>query len=127
MVSMAWYTKESILRETLCKMIYLFRIVFYICLYFCFQGKALERFDLIVVFRFPIAVKTPNNTTNGQIELLMEEAKTMLRIESYHDHIVNLQGIIFIWDHDKQKFAEVIQIVIIKWFSVINHMIDFYI
>ena len=45
------------------------------------------------------------------IELLMDEAKTMLEINDYHDHIVNLQGILVGWNSIEQQLSEVSNIV----------------
>ena len=42
----------------------------------------------------------------------------MLKIESYHEHIVNLQGITYTWDLEKQNISEVTKIFIIKSVSV---------
>ena len=42
----------------------------------------------------------------------------MLKIESYHEHIVNLQGITYTWDLEKQNISEVTKISIIKSVSV---------
>ena len=76
------------------------------------------RFFSINFFSFPIAVKTSLNNGEGQMELLQEEAKTMLKIDSYHEHIVNLQGITYTWDLEKQNISEVTKIFIIKSVSV---------
>ena len=45
------------------------------------------------------------------IELFLDEAKTMLEINEYHDHIVNLQGIIVGWNSIENQFSEVCNIV----------------
>ena len=42
----------------------------------------------------------------------------MLKIESYHEHIVNLQGITYTWDLQKQNISEVTKTCIIKSVSV---------
>ena len=44
---------------------------------------------------------------NYGIEICLDEAKTMVEIDSYHDNIVNLQGITFSWNDLKQQFSEV--------------------
>ena len=41
------------------------------------------------------------------IDLLLDEAKTMLEVGTYHDHIVNLQGITYSWSSYEQQFSEV--------------------
>ena len=72
------------------------------------------RYFFMYLCRWPIAIKTtrvPNkgNLTNQssnrysqsykahvneeEISLLLDEAKTMIKVGSYHDNIVNLQGI----------------------------------
>ena len=49
---------------------------------------------------------------DGQgIELFLDEAKTMLEINEYHDHIVNLQGLIVGWNSIDKQFSEVCKIV----------------
>lgn len=58
-------------------------------------------------FRFPIAIKKPHHNNDWNIKLLVEEAKTMLKVDEYHENIVNLQGITCIWDFAKHDFFEV--------------------
>ena len=57
-----------------------------------------------------------------QIDTILDEAKTMLRIGKYHDHIVNLQGITY--EIDEQKTPEVSIILCIsnepKYFNVVK-------
>ena len=50
---------------------------------------------IISSFRYPVAVKSPRDNTKGHIEEFLEEVKSMLEINSYHDNIVNLQGITY--------------------------------
>ena len=64
-----------------------------------------KRFEFL---RFPIAIKTPNENDPKQTELLLEEAKNMLRLKRYHDHIVNLQGIIYKLDEDGKCISSVV-------------------
>ena len=56
----------------------------------------------LFVYSFNIAIKSnryvaPNNLTQNGIDscmgALMEEAKSMLEVGSYHENIVNLQGV----------------------------------
>ena len=56
---------------------------------------------------FPIAIKYPSSEELQNIDLFLEEAKTMIRIGSYHDYIVNLQGIIYNEDEGRNKIPEV--------------------
>ena len=56
---------------------------------------------------FPIAIKYPSSKELQNIDLFLEEAKTMLRIGSYHDYIVNLQGLIYNDDEGENKIPEV--------------------
>ena len=44
-------------------------------------------------FRYPVAIKSPKHNTEREIEEFLEEVKSMLEINSYHENIVNLQGI----------------------------------
>ena len=58
-------------------------------------------------FRFPIAIKTPRKNSIHEIELFMDEAKSMLTIGSYHDNIVNLQGISYKLDATTKNITNV--------------------
>ena len=42
----------------------------------------------------------------------------MLKIDSYHEHIVNLQGITYTWDLEKQNISEVTKTCILKSVSM---------
>ena len=44
------------------------------------------------IFRYTVALK--NSIHGANQDAICEEAKSMIQIEDYHDHIVNLQGII---------------------------------
>ena len=37
----------------------------------------------------------------------LEEAKTMIEIGTYHDHIVNLQGVTYMYDFLEKRFSQV--------------------
>ena len=41
------------------------------------------------------------------ISMFLDEAKSMFEIDTYHDHIVNLQGITYCWNNNEKKFSEV--------------------
>ena len=57
------------------------------------------------MLRFPIAIKAPINVDAQEIRLFLDEAKSMLQIGEYHNHIVNLQGVTYeVNDQDKQVF-----------------------
>lgn len=56
---------------------------------------------------FPVAIKYPSSAELQNIGLFLEEAKTMIRIGSYHDYIVNLQGIIYNENEGGNKIPEV--------------------
>ena len=58
-------------------------------------------------YRFSIAVKNPRNFSNDQIEVFLDETKSMLELGTYHDHIVNLQGISFVIDNETKKLMKV--------------------
>jgi hypothetical protein len=45
-------------------------------------------------FRFPVAIKAPMTTNYNEVQTFWEEAKSMVEVGTYHDHIVNLQGIV---------------------------------
>ena len=51
------------------------------------------------IFRFWVAIKTSLRQESEDISSLLEEAKSMVQIGQYHDHIVNLQGLIY--EHSK--------------------------
>ena len=59
------------------------------------------------VCRFPIAIKTPQITDSQGISLCLDEAKSMFEIGSYHDHIVNLQGIAYSWNANENQVSAV--------------------
>ena len=55
-----------------------------------------------------IAIKTPRNDGDTQeIDLFLDEAKSMLEIGSYHDNIVNLQGVAYKMNGQQDYFTEV--------------------
>ena len=56
---------------------------------------------------FPIAIKSPHVMDDHGIKLCLDEAKTMIEIDSYHDHIVNLQGVTYSLDSLSDKFTDV--------------------
>ena len=45
--------------------------------------------------RFPIAIKTLLSADPKEVDSILNEAKSMLEIGRYHNHIVNLQGITY--------------------------------
>ena len=54
----------------------------------------------ICYFRFTVAIKHPHAKTDGnfdteEMQMFLEEAKSMLEIGEYHENIVNLQGVIY--------------------------------
>ena len=60
---------------------------------------------------FPIAIKTPQMADDQGIDLFLDEAKSMFEIGTYHDHIINLQGITYSWNSYENQFAEVSDII----------------
>ena len=50
-------------------------------------------------FRFRVAIKASIKPDVESISLLLEEAKNMVQIGQYHNHIVNLQGLVY--EHNK--------------------------
>ena len=61
----------------------------------------------IMSFRFPVAVKTSSDPNSKQLELLLEEAKNMIQLTKYHDHIVNLQGVTYTKDTESNIITSV--------------------
>ena len=49
----------------------------------------------LIHYRYPIAIKTQKSASDQEIGLLLDEAKSMLEIGTYHDNIVNLQGVTY--------------------------------
>ena len=62
---------------------------------------------LILLLRFPVAIKCAQNIGPEKTTLFLDEAKTMLQIGSYHDFIVNLQGIIYNTNNAEDQQLEV--------------------
>ena len=105
---MVWFTKGAFRKERLGKKIYFLEDTISLFLEFRFLIKNIMKWLPSITFSFPIAIKVPLRTgQHGLTELLTEEAKTMLKIDSYHEHIVNLQGITYFWDCNKQQISEV--------------------
>ena len=46
-------------------------------------------------FRYPVVIKRPKSNTSSTVNEFLEEVKSMLEINAYHDNIVNLQGITY--------------------------------
>ena len=46
-------------------------------------------------YRYPVAIKVPKNNARMEVNEFLEEVKSMMKINAYHDNIVNLQGITF--------------------------------
>ena len=51
-----------------------------------------------MIFRYPVAIKYPKISSARDTEDFLEEAKSMIEIDAYHENIVNLQGITWIND-----------------------------
>ena len=64
-------------------------------------------FILFYHFSFPIAIKKPNTKHITENNALLDEAKTMLEVGSYHESIVNLQGIDYETDNNGKTLSEV--------------------
>ena len=56
---------------------------------------------------FTVAVKSPIALDGKEVVYLMEEVKNMLRIGTYHPHIVNLQGVICEVQKEDQRLTNV--------------------
>ena len=52
-------------------------------------------FSTFCNLRYPVAIKSPTSTNESEIDAFLEEAKSMLEINAYHENIVNLQGITY--------------------------------
>ena len=62
---------------------------------------------IYIPFRFPIAIKTSKSEAFQGIEMILDEAKTMIEIGSYHNHIVNLQGVTYSLNLEEKRFLDV--------------------
>ena len=51
--------------------------------------------EFFVNFRYPVAIKKPKVNTQNEVNVFLEEVKSMLEINAYHENIVNLQGITY--------------------------------
>ena len=51
--------------------------------------------DYINHSRYPVAIKCPKTLTERDVDEFLDEAKSMLEINAYHDNIVNLQGMTY--------------------------------
>ena len=58
-------------------------------------------------FRFPIAIKTSSGIDFKQNDLILDEAKNMIQLTKYHDHIVNLQGLTYTVDERSVEISSV--------------------
>ena len=59
-------------------------------------------------YRFTIAIKTPLSQDPQEIHSILDEAKSMLELGKYHNHIVNLQGITYDSVHQEKGLSGVI-------------------
>ena len=59
------------------------------------------------IFRFPIAIKTSKIEDFRGIDLFLDEARSMIEIGTYHEHIVNLQGVTYSWNTPEKRFSDV--------------------
>ena len=58
-------------------------------------------------FRYPVAVKSPRKKTEREVYVFLEEVKSMLEISTYHENIVNLQGITYKRGQNSESIIEV--------------------
>ena len=62
---------------------------------------------IFLFLSFPVAIKYGQSNDIEKTNLFLDEAKTMLQIGTYHDFIVNLQGIIYSIDETNENLSEV--------------------
>ena len=60
-----------------------------------------------IIFRFPIAIKDLIGSNQKDIELLLDEAKCMIQVGTYHPNIVNLQGVTYKENKQEKRLEEV--------------------
>ena len=51
-----------------------------------------------MIVRYPVAIKSPKISSARETEEFLEEARSMMEIDAYHENIVNLQGMT--WTND---------------------------
>ena len=54
--------------------------------------------DFVSIVRYPVAIKSPKMSSIRETEEFLEEARSMIEIDAYHENIVNLQGMT--WTND---------------------------
>ena len=54
--------------------------------------------DFVSIVRYPVAIKSPKMSSARETEEFLEEARSMIEIDAYHENIVNLQGMT--WTND---------------------------
>ena len=59
------------------------------------------------LYRFPVAIKVPNTFDVPEITLFLDEIKSMIEVGTYHEHIVNLQGVAYELDEHNQSLKKV--------------------
>ena len=57
--------------------------------------------------RFPVAIKNPQHFGCQETLIFLEEIKSMLEIDQYHENIVNLQGIVYGTENFTKGLAKV--------------------
>ena len=57
--------------------------------------------------RFPIAVKGLKGSSRKDIDLLLDEARCMVKVGKYHQNIVNLQGVSYKVNQREKTLEEV--------------------
>ena len=50
---------------------------------------------ILYLFRFQVAIKTNKASKPCETDAFLDEAKSMLETNAYHDNIVNLQGVTY--------------------------------
>ena len=58
------------------------------------RNKKHYNINFFLNVRFPVAIKAPRTTNDNELQTFWEEAKSMVEVGTYHDYIVNLQGIV---------------------------------
>ena len=58
-------------------------------------------------FSFPIAIKSSRIGDSQSVNLLIDEAKSMMEVGLYHDYIVNLQGVTYGFNEETYRLNDV--------------------
>ena len=71
---------------------------------------------MVNIPRYPVAIKSSKTAMAREIEEFLDEAKSMLEIDAYHENIVNLQGIAY------QMSDQVISLIVYVFYFIFHYL-----